>query len=242
MLYGPVLGCLSCCQGRAEENFWFWVNYLHFWWWSLSENKKKIAVYWNHPNFFIFRDINSVSNVVTGEFQDSILLRCKDDNEESLVHYLCQGSGLLMLQTLCILANKVRLEISILKLNTLIHIRRLCKSCFLFFISFISPVCTYLWNCLFFNQIVGRSLEFNLANLLVSLLAVVLKMPLQDYDALYGTEITNFHFVCFIFMDCYCLFSPTLSALIFWEIKAFNAWNLGLYNTPTSIHYSIDMF
>lgn len=69
--------------------------------------------------------------------------------------------------------------------------------------------------CLFFNQIVGRSLEFNLANLLVSLLAVVLKMPLQDYDALYGTEIINFNFVCFIFMDCYCLFSPTLSALIF---------------------------
>ena len=67
----------------------------------------------------------------------------------------------------------------------------------------------------FFNQIVGRSLEFNLANLLVSLLAVVLKMPLQDYDALYGTEIINFNFVCFIFIDCYCLFSPTLSALIF---------------------------
>ena len=155
-----------------------------------------------------------MSNVVTGEFQDSVLLRCKDDNEESLVHYLCQGSGLLMLQTLCILANKVRLEISILKLNTLIHIRRLCQSCFLFFIIFISPVCT-LKLPFFFNQIVGRSLEFNLANLLVSLLAVVLKMPLQDYDALYGTEIINFNFVCFIFIDCYCLFSPTLSALIF---------------------------
>lgn len=67
----------------------------------------------------------------------------------------------------------------------------------------------------FFNQIVGRSLEFNLANLLVSLLAVVLKMPLQDYDALYGTEIINFNFVCFIFIDCYFLFSPTLSTLIF---------------------------
>lgn len=89
--------------------------------------KEIMTVYWNHLNFFICRDINSVSNVVTGEFQDAILLRCKDDNEQSLVHYLCQGSGLLMLQTLCILASKVRLKIKVLKLNTLIHITRLCK-------------------------------------------------------------------------------------------------------------------
>ena len=52
-------------------------------------------------------DIHSVSNVLTSEFQAAIFLKCQDETEQSLVYYLCQGHGLLLLQMLCILAHKV---------------------------------------------------------------------------------------------------------------------------------------
>ena len=53
------------------------------------------------------RDIHSVSNMLSREFQTIILVKCQEGDEESLVQYLCQGQGLMLLQTLCILANKV---------------------------------------------------------------------------------------------------------------------------------------
>ena len=57
--------------------------------------------------YFISSDIHSVSNVLTSEFQSTILLRCQDETEQSLVEYLCHGEGLHLLQMLCILASKV---------------------------------------------------------------------------------------------------------------------------------------
>ena len=67
----------------------------------------------SHMNILLsifFSDIHSISNVLTSEFQASILLRCQGETEQSLVDYLCHGQGLLLLQMLCILANKVWLK------------------------------------------------------------------------------------------------------------------------------------
>ena len=56
---------------------------------------------------FFCRDIFSISNVLTSEFQSAILLKCQDETEQSLVDYLCHGQGLLLLHMLYILASKV---------------------------------------------------------------------------------------------------------------------------------------
>lgn len=40
------------------------------------------------------------------EFQTTILAKCQGD-EDVLVQYLCKGPGLMLLEVLCILANKV---------------------------------------------------------------------------------------------------------------------------------------
>lgn len=52
------------------------------------------------------RDIHSVSNMLAREFQTTILAKCQGD-EDVLVEYLCKGPGLMLLEVLCILANKV---------------------------------------------------------------------------------------------------------------------------------------
>ena len=74
-----------------------------------KKEKSKLKLIFSKHCFTIVScsDIHSVSNVLTSEFQAAILLRCQDENEQSLVDYLCHGQGLLLLQMLCILASKV---------------------------------------------------------------------------------------------------------------------------------------
>jgi hypothetical protein len=55
-----------------------------------------------------YRDIHSVSNMLAREFQTTILAKCQEGDEDLLVEYLCQGPGLMLLEVLYILANKVK--------------------------------------------------------------------------------------------------------------------------------------
>ncbi|KAJ7352946.1 endosome to lysosome transport via multivesicular body sorting pathway [Desmophyllum pertusum] len=86
-------------EGVSQQLREAWSSYMR----CSTENPQEKS---KHLELFI--DIHSVSNVLTSEFQSTILVRCQDEtDEESLVEYLCQGQGLLLLQILCILASKV---------------------------------------------------------------------------------------------------------------------------------------